>query len=139
MYEQEKKEIGRDFFAGEEMFFWFVMTRYRYWEWHTTEMEPDLPRSMHRLEILPNDIVDCMADSQVDPGKINHLEAEYSSQSNRFYDLHFVRFSSNTLFGTVRENIKRKQEVYAQMGLSPGEQTEAAFKTLDYCHDFAQQ
>ena len=48
------------------------------------------------------------------------------------YDLRYVRFSSNTIFGTVTENSQRKQEFYKKIGVSRQERKEKALELLHY-------
>jgi len=119
----------------EKALFWFVLTRYRDWEWHSTELESELPFPVPRTQILPDDIIERLADSEVDTGKINTLEGVYSSAKHCFYDLRFVRFSSNTIFGTVAENFRRKQEYYEDIGVSREIRKEKALEILLYGMD----
>lgn len=119
----------------EEALFWFVLTRYRDWEWHSTELESELPFPVPRSQILPDDIIESMADSEVDTDKINTLEGVYSSDKHRFFDIRFVRFSSNTIFGTVAENFRRKQEYYEDIGVSRELRKEQALEILLYGMD----
>jgi hypothetical protein len=119
----------------EEALFWFVLTRYRDWEWHATELESELPFPVPRSQILPDDVIERMADSEVDTGKINTLEGVYSMHKKCFYDLRFVRFSSNTIFGTVAENFRRKQEFYEEIGVSREVRKEQALEILLYGMD----
>jgi hypothetical protein len=136
-YGDSRKKTGKhtgdmEHLDVEEALFWFVLTRYRDWEWHSTELESELPFPVPRSQILPDDIIESMADSEVDTGKINTLEGVYSSDKHGFFDIRFVRFSSNTIFGTVAENFRRKQEYYEDIGVSRELRKEQALGILLY-------
>jgi hypothetical protein len=101
------KKDSRLFTAhGEEPdLYWFVLTRYREWKWQITESVPELRSHEGRSRVLPDDIIRRMEeDSKKDPVTLYSPDPVYSSDSSSFYDLRYVRFSSNTIFGTVRKN-----------------------------------
>lgn len=121
------------FHEREPSLYWFVLTRYKPWMWQVTEMEPEPPSYELRLKILPNDIIERMAEVKVNPVKVNLPQPMYSNDSKSFYDLKYVRFSSNNLFGVVRENLHMKNEMYAKIKVPPDEKMKIALKILFYC------
>lgn len=130
-----KKKNDKEMFLGEEPpLYWFVLTRFRDWVWHITEIEPEPPDYAHALGILPNDLIMRMTnlDFAVNPEKVEGLDAVFSSEFDNFYDIRFVRYSSNTVFGTVRQDPARKEEVFAKLDISPEKRDEMAFKIFDY-------
>jgi len=44
-----------------------------------------------------------------------------------------LNWTLNTLFGTVRQNLRRKEEEYAKIDITPEQKDDAAFKIFDYC------
>ena len=120
-------------YEEEPRLYWFVLTQYKPWMWQVTEMEPE-PRSYEqRLRLLPSDIIEHMAEAEINPVKINQPKPLYSNDSRCFYDVKYVRFSSNNLFGVVRENLKLKNEMYAKIKVPPDKKMEAALDILFYC------
>jgi len=130
----KKKNKKEMFLVEEPPLYWFVLTRFKHWVWHLTEIEPEPPDYIQALGILPNDLIMRMTnlDYAVNPDKVESLDAEYSQELGNFYDIRFIRYSSNTLFGTVRQNIRRKEEEYAKYDISPEQKDETAFKIFDY-------
>ena len=67
--EKEKQNIPA--YEEEPSLYWFVLTRYKPWMWQVTEMEPEPPSYELRLRILPSDIIEQMAEAEVNPVKVN--------------------------------------------------------------------
>jgi len=134
-YRARKNECRRDLFDNanntekredEPGLQWFVLTLFRYSGWQITEMAPEPPYYISTATTIPIDIIEQISDSAVDPHKVITMEEVYSAKAVNFYDLQFVRFSSNNLFGTIRENIRRKDEMYAKMSIPAKNRMELA-------------
>ncbi len=123
LFENGENEEKRE---GEPGLQWFVLTRFRYSGWQITEMAPEPLYYISTSDTIPYDIIEQISDSAVDPDKVITMEAVYSAKAVSFYDLQFVRFSSNNLFGTIRENIRRKDEMYAKMNIPTKNKMELA-------------
>lgn len=131
--DRKKGDTVEEILAYEEepSLYWFVLTRYKDWTWQVTEMEPTPLSYEIRLHILPIDIMALMADeSEVNPDQIHTPDPVYSKKSRSFYNIKYVRFSSNTIFGVVRENLQLKNEKYANINVSPEEKMDAALDIL---------
>jgi hypothetical protein len=101
--------------------------------WQVTEIEPEPPSYERRLKILPSDIIEQMAEAEVNPEKVNQPKPVLSKDSNYFYDLKYVRYSSNTLLGVVRENRQRKNEIYRGVNIPLDKKMEAIVDILSIC------
>jgi hypothetical protein len=74
-----------------------------------------------------------MAEAEVNPVKVNEPKPIYSNDSKCFYDLKYVRFSTNNLFGVVRENLQLKNEMYADIEVPPDKKMDTALKIHSHC------
>lgn len=119
----------------ESSLHWFVMTRFRYFTWHITEIVPEPPSYMPMKNFLPHDIIEEILDSPVDPDKVHSPETVYSANARSFFDLRYVRYSTNNLFGTIRENIARKDEMYRKVNIPTENKRETALNVLFECID----
>ncbi|MCP5107445.1 MAG: hypothetical protein GY950_28920, partial [bacterium] len=128
----ERKDLPP--YEEDPTFYWFVLTKYHDWSWHITEMTPEPKPGERSLHILPEDIADRMIDTAVDPEKIITLNALHSEASKCFYEIQYVRYSPNNIFGTIQENLQLKNEKYAQIDVTPEEKMDAALQILSYCN-----
>ncbi len=120
-------------YEKEPSLYWFELTRYKPWMWQVTEIEPEPPPHERRLRILPYDIIERMAEAEVNPVKVNQPKPVLSLDSNCFYDLKYVRYSSNTLFGVVRENRQMIDEIYGEINIPPEKKMEIILHLLPMC------
>lgn len=84
-------------------FYWFELLQYETWEWRMVHMEPYDNACNHQYRILPQDVIEQLGDSVVDPDRVMSVEL-HSPSMNKTVDVNFVRCSNTVIYGTVTEH-----------------------------------
>jgi hypothetical protein len=125
-YDQKKeyycKSLCRDTWdqeqkSGKKIYpplYWFELTKYKENDWSMTIIDPWPPKYMPYYAILPTDIISRMTEALIDQNKLITWNAAYSKSMNKKVDVKFVRFATNHIIGSVRENFNGFSEEEAE-------------------------
>lgn len=100
---RRREQAGKDRYP---VLYWFELSRFAESDWELTRMRPIPPPYEPYKELMSGQIIEKITSGfPVNPDKVVTLKTEPSGWLNRRVDLQFVRFSTNHLFGTVKENL----------------------------------
>ncbi|MCP4153339.1 MAG: hypothetical protein GY757_36755 [bacterium] len=104
------KLLENDSFIKREPPYYFELKRIEdkpsQWapQWHLLEITPDPVNDTP--ETILNELAKSFCGSHSDPNKIQHKEI-LSVSFQRYFDIHFTKYSDNYVFGSMRESEKK--------------------------------
>jgi hypothetical protein len=84
--------------------FWFELLQYEPFKWQIVKLEPFILPYIHYNKIFPDDIIERITESLVEPEKLVTMEGVQSTLIDKTLDIQFVHFSNNHIFGTFKDH-----------------------------------
>lgn len=127
------KESAFNIFADtERRIYWFELVQVKPGDWVRFNIEPTPPPYYDKSEILPDDIIELIVESEVTPEEMVKCQRMLSAKENIYYDVYYVRFSPYYICGAVEENRRSMTHRHSKEDFSGNERLDSMYKTLFY-------